>query len=75
MSDKNGRHPCNTQSVRRALRERHYNERFYPKTLIGDDDELLENLKSTGGQEEVVPDLGKPAAVLRAFHPAQRGRA
>lgn len=66
MSDKNGRHPRDTRSARRALREAQYNTRFYPRTLIGDDDELLDNLKSTGEWEEVVPDLGKSAAVLRA---------
>jgi hypothetical protein len=66
MSDQNGRHPRDVQYVRRALRERHYDVIFYPETLIGDDDDLLENLKLTDEQEEVVPDLGKSAVVLRA---------
>ncbi len=66
MSDQNGRHPRDTQSVRRTLHEAQYHTRFYPKTLIGDDDELLVDLKSTDERGEVVPDLGKSAVVLRA---------
>src|SRR5579863_8504759 len=66
MSDQTGPHPRDVQYVRRALREAPSDTRFYPETLMGDDNELLENLKSPDELEEVAPDLGKPAAVLRA---------
>ncbi len=64
--DQNGRHPPGIHCISRALCEAHYNAIFYPETLIGDDDELLDDRKSTDEQEEVVPDLGESAVVLRA---------
>jgi hypothetical protein len=38
---------------------------LYPEMLIGDDDELLQNLRPTAEPDQVVRDVGKPALVLR----------
>jgi hypothetical protein len=66
VNDQNGHHPPDVQNVDRALCERHYNPILNPEPLIGDDDELLEHLKSTDERGDLIPDLGKSAAMLRA---------
>lgn len=66
-SGKNGHRPLDRQNIIRALGTIPQSGNLYPKTLFGDDDELLEGRpKSTPERGRAVHDSCESAAVLRA---------